>query len=112
MYLRLLTSLCERSLYRASSNVGFQINRLCHVANKNEGKQEVKTVSTKFPDYKAIYVFPYIKYISIINVVKYQMTVLTVIAVPMITGLYLTDIIPLDIAGSSIASSKILQVTF
>lgn len=112
MYLRLLTNLCERSLYRASSNVGLQINRLCHAANKNEEKQEVEILSTRFPGYKAIYIFPYIKYISIINIVKYRMTMLTAIAAPMIAGLYLVDIMPFDIASSSIASGKIVQVTF
>lgn len=108
MYLRLLTNLCERSLYRASSNVGLRINRLCHAANKNEKKQEMEIVSTRFPDYKAIYIFPYIRFISIINKVKFQMTVIIATAMPVIAGLYLTNIMSLDMAISAIASGKIL----
>lgn len=108
MYLRLLTNLCERSLYRASSNVGLRIDRLCHAANKNEKKQEEEIVSTKFPDYKIIYIFPYIRYISMINVVKFRMTVLTGMVVPVVAGLYLTNIMSFDMAISAIASGKIL----
>lgn len=106
MYLRLLTNLCERSLYRASSNVGLRINRLCHAANKNEKKQEI--VSKRFPDYKVIYIFPYIRYISVINKVKFQMTVIIATTMPVIAGLYLTNIMSLDMAISAIASGKIL----
>lgn len=112
MYLRLLTRLCEQSLPRASSNVRFQINRLCHAANKNEEKQAVdSSVSTRFPDYKTIYSFPYIKYASAINVAKYRISIFTIAAAPVIIGLYLTDIVPLDIANSAIASGKSLTLS-
>lgn len=110
MYLRLLTNLCERFLYRASSNVGLRINRLCHAANKNEEKQEAKIVSTRFPDYKVIYIFPYIKYISVINKVKFPLTILTATAVPVIAGLYLTNIMSLEMTISSITSGILTTI--
>lgn len=108
MYFRLLTRLCERSLYRTSSNVRPQISRLCRAANKNEEKREVEINSTRFPGYKVIYTFPYAKHASAINIVKHRITIFTVAAVPVIVGLCLTDIVSLDTAVSAITSGKTL----
>lgn len=107
MYFRLLTNICERSLYRPSNNVRLQINRPCH-AIKNEEKRQVEITSTRFPDYKVIYSFPYIKYASIINIVKHRITIFTASVVPVMVGLYLTDTVSLDTTTSAIASGKIL----
>ncbi|XP_029170115.1 LOW QUALITY PROTEIN: transmembrane protein 186 [Nylanderia fulva] len=103
MYFRLLTKLCERSLYRTSSNVRPQISRLCHAAEKEE-KQEIEITSERFPDYKVIYIFPYIKYASLINLVKHKMTIFIGAAVPVVGGLCLTNIVSFDTAVSAIAS--------
>lgn len=108
MYFRLLTNICERSLYRTSNNVRLQISRPCHAVNKNEEKREVEITSTRFPDYKMIYSFPYIKYASIINIIKQRITIFTAAVVPVMVGLYLTDTVALDTTTSAIASGKIL----
>lgn len=65
-------------------------------------------ISTRFPDYKVIYSFPYIKHASVINIVKHRITIFTATVVPVMVGLYLTDIVSLDTTTSAIASSKIL----
>ncbi|XP_050460158.1 transmembrane protein 186 [Cataglyphis hispanica] len=109
MYFRLLTNICERSLYRTSNNVRLQINRPCH-AIKNEEKRKVEITSTRFPDYKIIYSFPYIKYASTINMVKHKITLFTAAVVPVIVGFYLTDTVSLDTATSAIASGVITTV--
>lgn len=108
MYFRLLTRLCGRSLYCTSSNVRPQISRLCHAVNKNEEKREVEITSERFHDYKVIYIFPYVKYASLINFMKYRLTIFTGATVPVIAGLCLTNVVSLDIAASAIASGKFL----
>ncbi|KAL6425718.1 hypothetical protein ACFW04_009660 [Cataglyphis niger] len=109
MYFRLLTNICERSLYRTSNNVRLQINRPCH-AIKNEEKRKVEITSTRFAGYKVIYSFPYIKYASIINMVKYKITIFTAAVVPVMVGLYLTDTVSLETTTSAIASGVITTV--
>lgn len=109
MYPRLLLNFCERALCRAPNNFKFPINRLCHALNKREEKPNAEIVSTKFPDYKIIYAFPYIEHVSAINFVKHRFTFFIGAAVPVILGLHLTDIISFDIASSSIASGKTLH---
>jgi len=104
MYPRLLLNLYERSLYRASSSIRLNINRLNHVANKDEEERKAKTVSTRFPDYKVIYIFPFAKQACGINVVKYRFTIFTGIATPVIFGLHLASILPFDITVVSITT--------
>lgn len=110
MYFRLLTNLCKRSLYRPSSNVGLQVGRLCHAAAKNEEKREVETASIKFPDYKIIYSFPYIRYVSAMNVTKYRLTIFILAFTPAMAGLNLMDIVPFDITSSCIASGVLVTL--
>ncbi|XP_070151705.1 transmembrane protein 186-like [Polyergus mexicanus] len=112
MYLRLLTNICDRSLYRTSNNARLQINRLCHAVNKYEEKREMETIiSTRFPDYKVIYSFPYIKHASVINIVKHRITIFTTaFIVPVMVGLYLTDIVSSDTTTSVIGSSVIITI--
>lgn len=107
MYSRLLLNLCERSLYRASSNVRLNVKRSSHVASKEETKRQEEIVSTIFPDYKVVYVFPYIKQACGINVVKRRFTILTGVATPVIVGLNLASILSFDITAVSITSGKI-----
>lgn len=103
MYFRLFTRLCGRSLYR-TSNVGPQVNKLCHAVKKNEEKREIEISSERFPDYKVIYIFPYVKHASVINHVKYRLTIFTGAAVPVIAGFYFINFVSLETAVSAIAS--------
>ena len=108
MYSRLLSNLCERFLYRASNSVRYSnIKTLSHVANKNEEKQKVEIVSTKFPDYEVIYMFPFIKQACSLNVVKYRFTIFVGVATPVIIGLHLASLLPFDVTSASIAIGKI-----
>lgn len=107
MYPRLLLNLYKRSLYRASNNARLNIKRLNHVASKEETKQQEEIVSTVFPDYKVIYVFPFIKQVCGINIVKRRFTIFTGVAVPVIVGLHLANILPYDITFVSIIFGKI-----
>lgn len=108
MYSRLLLNLCERSLYRASSNVRLNIKRSSHhAASKEETKRQEEIVSTIFPDYKVIYVFPFIKQACGINVVKRRFTKFIGVATPVIVGLHLTSILSFDMTFVAIACGKI-----
>lgn len=109
MYPRLLSNLCERSLCRVLNSFKFPINRLSHALHKHEEKPNAEIVSTRFPDYKIIYTFHYIKHISALNTAKRRLTFFVGAAGPIIVGLQLADIISFDIASSSIASGKMLQ---
>ncbi|KAG5335089.1 TM186 protein, partial [Acromyrmex charruanus] len=104
MYSRLLSNLCERFLYRVSNSVRYSnIKTLSHVANKNEEKQKVEIVSTKFPDYEVIYMFPFVKQACGLNVVKYRFTIFAGVATPVIIGLHLANFLPFDVTSTSIA---------
>ncbi|KYN11640.1 PREDICTED: transmembrane protein 186 [Trachymyrmex cornetzi] len=104
MYSRLLSNLCERFLYRASNSVRYSnIKTLSHVANKNEEKQKVEIVSTKFPDYEVIYMLPFAKQACSLNVIKYRFTIFVGVATPAIIGLHLTSILSYDVISVSIA---------
>jgi len=95
-------------LYRASNSVRYSnIKTLSHVANKNEEKQKVEIVSTKFPDYEVIYMFPFVKQACGLNVVKYRFTMFIGVATPVIIGLHLTNFLPFDVTSTSIAVGKI-----
>jgi hypothetical protein len=107
MYPRLLLKFCERSLYRISSGVRLNVRRLGHVAKKDEKEREAEPVSTKFPDYKVIYVFPFVKHVSGINIVKRRFTIFAAIATPVIFGLHLASILPVEITAVSIITGKI-----
>lgn len=108
MYSRLLLNLCERFLYRTSNSVSYSnIKTISHVANKNEEKQKVEIVSTKFPDYEVIYTFPFIKQVCGLNIVKYRFTIFVGVATPMIIGLHLASILSFDTTIVSIAAGKI-----
>lgn len=110
MYSRLLLNLCERSLCRASSNFKLPINKSNHALRKHEEKPSAEIVSTKFPDYKIIYIFPYVKQISALNIVKYRLTLFVGAAVPLIAGLHLADIVSFDIASSGVATGVLLTL--
>jgi len=111
MYLPFLLNLYKRSLYHVTS-VRSTIKRLNHVASKDKKKQEMETVSTKFPDYKVIYIFPFIKQARSINIVKHRFTIFIGITTPVIVGLHLTNILPFDITIGLITSGKILVNLF
>lgn len=105
---RLLLNLCKRSLYRASNGVRSNITRLSHVASKDEKKhQELEIVSERFPNYKVIYIFPFVKQACGINVTKRRFTILVGATTPVIIGLYLSDILSSDITTVSLASGNI-----
>jgi len=109
MYPRLLLNFCEQSLCRASSSFKLSINRLSHALNKREEKPNAEIVS-RFPDYKVIYTFPHIKYVSAINFVKRRLTLFVGAAVPVIFGLHLADIVSFDVASSSVATGEMLHI--
>ncbi|XP_012064279.1 PREDICTED: uncharacterized protein LOC105627610 [Atta cephalotes] len=108
MYSRLLSNFCERAknvfLYRASNSIRCSnIKTLSHIAkNKNEEKQKVEIVSTKFPDYEVIYMFPFVKQACGLNVVKYRFTMFIGVATPVIIGFHLTNFLPFDVTSTSI----------
>ena len=113
MYSRLLSNFCERAknvfLYRASNSIRCSnIKTLSHIAkNKNEEKQKVEIVSTKFPDYEVIYMFPFVKQACGLNVVKYRFTMFIGVATPVIIGFHLTNFLPFDVTSTSITVGKI-----
>lgn len=107
MYPRLLLNLCKRSSYRASSGVRLNFKRSSHVANKDLKKRETEIVSTKFPDYRIIYIFPFIKQVSGINALKRRFTILTGAATPVIISLHLVNILPFEATVASIITGKI-----
>lgn len=107
MYPRLLLNLCERSLYRVSSGVKLNNKRFSHVANKDIEKREAETVSTRFTDYKVIYMFPFVKQVSGINIIKLRFTIVTGVATPVIIGLHLAGILSFDTTVVSITTGKI-----
>lgn len=110
MYPRLLLNLYKRSLRRASNSVRVNITRLSHVASKDEKKHQ-EIVSERFPDYKVIYVFPFIKQACSVNVTKRRFTIFAVATTPVIIGLYLAGILPLDITAVSITSGNSCELT-
>lgn len=113
MYARLRSSFRERCLHRASSNVKLQLDRSNRAA-RNEGVEEkpreteAETVSTRFPDYKVIYTFPRIKYVSALNATKLRFTYFTGAIVPVIVGLRLFDVVSFEVAVTSITCGTIL----
>lgn len=109
MYHRLCLNLYERSLYRISSGVRFQFSRLNHIASKDEAQRNVETVLTKFPDYKIIYSFPYIKYMGNINRMKQRFTILLGATLPATVCLQLTGILSFDTAASLTMTGKVLH---
>ncbi|KAL0107103.1 hypothetical protein PUN28_015561 [Cardiocondyla obscurior] len=94
MYPRLLLNLYERSIYRASRTVGLNITRTAYTTVKREEKTEI--VSEKFPDYKVLYIFPFVKKISSVNILKRKFTILNGIGIPVSIGLSLTGILTVD----------------
>lgn len=108
MYLRLLLNLCKRSSYRVSNGVRSNVRRFSHIANKDEEKQKVEIVSTRFPDYKVIYTLPLLKQACSINVVKHRFTIFTAVATPVIVGLHLTSVLSLDAAIVSITTGVLM----
>lgn len=106
MYPRLLLNFCERSVYRASGSIGLNVKRLSHVVKKDEKVQQVEIVSTRFPDYKVIYVFPYIKQACGVNIVKRQFSILFGAAAPVIVGLNLAGVLSYDTTTPPIVVGK------
>lgn len=109
MYSRFLSNLCEWSVCRASSYGVLQASRLSHVANKNERKQEAAIAQARFPGYKMIYAFPFVKYASALNSAKRRFTYLVGAFVPIVVGLQSTDVISSSVAISSIASGNAIN---
>jgi len=110
MYPRLLLNFCERSLYRASSSIGLNVKRLSHVAKKDEKEQQGEIVSTRYPDYKVVYVFPYIKQACGVNIVKRRFSILFGTAAPVIVGLNLAGILSYDTTIPPIVVGVIISI--
>ncbi|XP_011874335.1 PREDICTED: transmembrane protein 186 [Vollenhovia emeryi] len=114
MHPRLLLNFCERSLHRVSCGVRLNVKRLSHVAGNDEKRQAApassgkEIASARFPEYKVIYMLPFIRQASNINVVKYRCTLLVGAATPAIVGLCLTGILSLDTTLASITSGALL----
>jgi len=95
--------------YRASSGIRFQINRFNNVASDNGNQQKVESCAlTRFSGYKLIYVFPYIKYVSKLNIIKRGFTLFFGAAIPAIACLNLANIVPVDIGFIFLINGKIL----
>ncbi|KAL6262327.1 hypothetical protein P5V15_007418 [Pogonomyrmex californicus] len=109
MYPRLLLNLCERSLYRASNCIRLDVKRLSNAANKNE-KNLPEVNSTKFPDYKVIYIFPSIKQVCALNVVKNRFTVLSGVAAPVLIGLKYTNILSFETSISLLLAGILMVI--
>ncbi|XP_024878996.1 transmembrane protein 186 [Temnothorax curvispinosus] len=115
MYPRLLLNLYKRSLHRASNSIrlnSLNIKTLSHAATKKESeeKQHAKVVSERFPDYKIIYIFPFVKQVCGINVVKRRVTIFAAAATPVIIGLHLAGILPLDLTVVTITTGAIMTL--
>lgn len=107
MHPRILLNLCKRSLYRASYGITLNIKRSSHAVGKDEEKQQKEIFSMTFPDYKVVYIFPFINQVCAINGVKRRFTVFVGAATPVIVGLYLTSILSFQATVTSIALGKI-----
>lgn len=70
-----------RLTYRFGSNV--TVRQYCHVRHqhKNNSCSEVNELS-KYPGYKVVYRFPYIKYASLLSRLKLNQTIITGVCVP------------------------------
>lgn len=107
MYSRLLTRVCERSSYRALTDIRTtQVSRLSHVAVKNE-EPTAEIVSAKFPDFKVIYTLPRIQLASAVNKMKRHFTILASLTVPAVYALHNAEILSTNISIATVATGKI-----
>ncbi|XP_054016745.1 transmembrane protein 186 [Hylaeus anthracinus] len=94
-----------RLMQRVSVKVDTTIRHCSKITYKREKNHLQVNKSVKYPDYKIIYSFPYVRYTSFLNVLKRNQTIVTGALIPIFAGLQLLNIVSMDDNLSVIVTS-------
>lgn len=97
----------RRLIYRQYIKINNVIRSYSHVSDDNKKKSSEIIKSLKFPDYQLVYVFPYIDFPRLSNVMKRNQTIATGLSVPVFIGLQVTGLIPEDECIKLICAGKL-----